>query len=157
MELWESVGFNVREMCVRILQATEDSEDIDHCASGFVKDREWKSFRKWKRGPGRILVHATAAQSVRNGAVLMENVAATVNHTRRVHQPSPTVAVTRLPPKHHSGRPSTTLVSKDNRVELITSWPCATIDEHSRSEQELDLHDGRFSQFLFRRCQQPAG
>jgi hypothetical protein len=42
-------------------------------------------------------------------------------------------------------RPSTTLVSKDDLVELITSRRCATIDEYSRSEQEVDLHDGRFS------------
>lgn len=42
------------------------------------------------------------------------------------------------------GRPSTKLVSTDDLVELITSWRCATIVEHSRSEQDWDLHDGQF-------------
>jgi hypothetical protein len=30
-------------------------------------------------------------------------------------------------------------------VELITSWRCATITEHSRSEQDVGLHGGRFA------------
>jgi hypothetical protein len=37
------------------------------------------------------------------------------------------------------------LVSKDDLVELIPSWRRATIVEHPHSEQELDLHNGRFS------------
>ena len=55
------------------------------------------------------------------------------------------------------GRPSTKLVSTDDLVELITSSRCATIVEHSRSEQDWDLHDGQFPKFLFCGFQQPAG